>query len=389
MNFIVQYETEHEILNLPTPSGSWQTNNISDYMDDPTALGVVIRMTNNPDNAMCAIRGYESTYDFPVMNVGADTYIHGIVNLKGSAILESSVESGKNPTFYITGEIHDDFGIFRDNELSHQSLEENDLNAWRTLTITPPFPYTYADIHAVIIRIHGGAQGDYGVRRVGTDPDLMRSSAAASENWHLVEIDSNGQFEFYSSGKFFVFVIFDALPIEVGYLLKNSGIVIIDEPVDENPPMEADWGELDLSGVIPSDGLVAGMYIENAFLPAAIKEAYVRATGTDAPLRRSIQKVCSVTPTVLLTSAQKCEYKSAVDEMEFKVLWWQGLPPAFARADFEGQITSAISMNGIVTPAVSMVGKATAIVDMTAKVTPAISMSAEITPAVSFSSEIV
>lgn len=379
MSTFVAYQDEVEVIGLPVGDGDWHDFDLEPFLADPTAKAVVLRGVYGSGTTpmLMGFRGINDNLIWTTPIVGP-RYINTCVSLAGGTTIQVSSTVGSTPKAFIIGEVHD--AVIHSAGINLLT-KDGEWNLWIDRQPTLVGDDVLNDIGAVIVRtIVNVVDTHHGIRERGSgDPSSWQTWDLGSA-WFVIGLNENGYYQTLTSGKVEI-----SLPyvnfVEVGYILKSSGVVTVRNVKEEAPPVNyPDWDILDLSATVqPIDegAFVVGYEWYN--YDGTPRHTFGKAVGSADVNRSMINVECRVTQMVPVNSARQIEYRIRDPITKLYIMWWEG--PLATAVDAEAAIRSEIKTRAFAGPAVDTGADAGPAVGATAFAGPAIDAGATIRPA--------
>jgi len=247
MAVFVPYQNYVEITGL-THDGVWRNSaDLSGFLQNPSATGVILRIQNEDGSAR--IGGA-----FGILGGGVE-WLHSMASFGGCYNLvhfqlDGAAATGlrqirynlavANVTVYIVGELH--AGIaWQPYGITVNPDAWGDNNTWLDRTVTVLGDDAVGDVEAVLLSftaVDTLADGQIGLRAKGStyldDEKYGLTFNEAAIGWQAVKVDSNGEYQIYCTAKEDPFTQ-GTLIKELGYIRKGAGYTAILNPINEDP----------------------------------------------------------------------------------------------------------------------------------------------------------
>ncbi|KKM88881.1 hypothetical protein LCGC14_1254240 [marine sediment metagenome] len=280
MSTFVKYVDEVKIPggDLGSP-GSWNTVDVSPYMQDTSAIGVTLRAFHAIDNTTFGVRTPGALFP-PSAKVFINYYVDYAVSFGGSGNTVEILYSGTTVGWkvFVTGEIHGDHAALHD-AVTEIPLSEP-WSTWKDVQVTPIGVDVVGDIAAVIVQHYTSDVGSrFGLREKGDSRSDNGQRRESSHHWYVVGVDANGYYQIFTSGK--VNAQQFSRFYETGYILKTGSIVTLEALTGMGlAEQDGSYAAIDFSSEVSSEAFIVGGRWHNPLGDNLTRNAFLRATGS-------------------------------------------------------------------------------------------------------------
>jgi hypothetical protein len=324
----IRYQDERKVP-VEYLAGAYQEVDLTSYLDDTDAIGALLRFRINVPGTVSftlRIREVGSTVTLQ-SSLHSTVYCDTVCAISSDNKFVVSIGIAEIEV-YLIGEIHGSYVRLHDEAI----LIDPTTGSWTTQTPTIIGGDSLADVRAVVHRvIHNPyfAPGSFSLRALGSSDPLQNCAPIQGYTWYVTEVKSGtGEYQYYNGHKDGYPENKDNFVFEVGYILKDSGVVTFADPEDEGLAAQTPgFGTLDLSTYVPEDATVAGGRWVNT-LSTTVHESFMRATGSDdaddaADMKKAGGSYYIAGQSVALDENLQGEYTLDVDDINFWVQWYE------------------------------------------------------------------
>ncbi len=329
MSVYIKYLDEVEITSaLVGPFPAWTTVDLTPFLLNTGAVGASFRATSLVNFRDWQTRALSSTVEI-FERLFFNAYNESASSLSGGTALEIYASS-TDVRVFLTGEFHAP-AVFYDNQIDF-SPPEPEWNQWIDHTPTPQGGDVIGDIDYVIVKSNKIAPpvgfASMALRQKGSTMDSFTQNRQA-QSWWVVGLDAQGTYQVFSEG-------ISPNPkshfVELGYILKDSRVRRILNPVAEsNPTQIGSFGTIDFSGVVEVGAITVGGRWQNTLTPTR-REAYLRGIGSSENLAIVAMAFSCQSQAVTINSDGEAEYQVFDGSRQDYFVHWYELsdtPPVF------------------------------------------------------------
>jgi len=284
MASFVRYDNEVEVTSVPLglPVNTWTSIDLSSFLDDTDAIGVLLRVRHDGGGVLptigCREVGYSGDDSLTLAPIWSEFYGDFAVGFGGSGNSIEWRDSIEVPFYklFVVGEIHGPHVKLHDQAID---VTPEAGGTWTDTTPTLIGGDSLGDIAAVIHRVNFATTGSgstFGLREKGSTDPVRDANGAQAFDWFVTGLDANGYYQTYTGHKLgFPQNYFG----EAGYILKTGGVVTITNPSSEGLAEQSPgFGVVDLSGTVSAEAFIAGgLWVQTSETTRI--DAFLRATG--------------------------------------------------------------------------------------------------------------
>ena len=311
--------------------GSWHFIDVSQYLENSTARGVIVEIHNtdasNEREGDCY--GFNQHNDGWINDIYRNGYVSMVARFKGEdKILRVRLENA-DVKLYLTGELQAGCVFNQASQsIGVSPTEVGDLVTWLDRTVTLVGDDSYADVEAVILSVRSiNVDAQWGARCKGSSwNDTFASDLISGRCWQPTGVDANGQYQVWVMGKVEPPEIWTDIR-EIGYIKKGTYTSVLNPAAETLAQAAYVWETLDLSGTVPVGGRVA--IVKWGWLSGVVGNpmAYVRELGsTNGPGLIQIENQVT-SPIVKLNEDRECQYTLLNTNQKLFVLGYEDYSP--------------------------------------------------------------